>query len=189
LPKVLGVLKYKRGKMINNIKAQIWIETVIYTLIALIMIGAVLSFVKPKIQELQDKVIIDQSIKVLEDINNIVLSIENIPGNQRLIELGIKKGLLKIDGAEDKIFFEIESAYEYSEPGENYSKGKLIIYTEKKGSFNIITLTRDYSKKYDIRFQNKSELKSITKSPTPYKLLISNKGKSMNKTIIDLEII
>ena len=44
-------------------KAQIWIETVIYTLIAFVILGAVLGFAKPKIEELQDKSIIEQSLK------------------------------------------------------------------------------------------------------------------------------
>lgn len=174
--------------MINSIKAQIWIETVVYTLIALIMIGAVLSFVRPKIEELQDKAIIEQSVKILENINNIILSIKDIPGNQRLLELGIKKGVIKIDGAQNKIIFEIKSMYAYSEPGEKYSKGKLEVYTEKKGKFNIITLTLDYNGKYNITFKDQDELKLMTKSPTPYKILISNKGKIENKTVIDLEI-
>ena len=42
-------------------KAQVWIETVIYTLIALALIGTVLAFVKPKIQEIQDKIVKIQS--------------------------------------------------------------------------------------------------------------------------------
>jgi type II secretory pathway pseudopilin PulG len=175
--------------MTKNIKAQVWVETVTYTLIALVLIGAVLSFVKPKIQEIQDRAIIDQSVKIIEDINNLILSIKDVPGNQRLMDLGIGKGTLKIDGVDEKLFFEIESTYEYSEVGENYLKGELIILTEKKGSSYLVTLTRDYSKNYDIKFQNEDEIKSLTKSPTPYKILVSNKGKPMDKIIIDLEVV
>ena len=114
-------------------KAQVWIETVIYTLIAFIMIGAVLSIVKPKIEELQDKAIIEQSISMMQQIDEIIrVLIEGGPGNKRQIELGIKKGVLIIDGEKDKIVFEIESRHAYSEPGANISEGNLIINTEKK---------------------------------------------------------
>ena len=46
-----------------NKRGQVWVETVIYTLIALVMIGLVLSFVQPKIMELQDKATLQQSIR------------------------------------------------------------------------------------------------------------------------------
>ena len=39
----------------KEVKAQVWIETVIYLLIAFIMIGMVLAFVKPKLEDIKDK--------------------------------------------------------------------------------------------------------------------------------------
>ena len=47
----------------SNYKGQVWIETVVYTLIAFAILGAILGFAKPKIEQLQDKSIIEQSIK------------------------------------------------------------------------------------------------------------------------------
>ena len=44
--------------MKRGVNGQVWVETVTYTLIAIVMIGLVLSFAKPKIEELQDKTII-----------------------------------------------------------------------------------------------------------------------------------
>ena len=49
-------------------RGQIWVETVIYTLIALVMIGTILAFALPKISEIQDKSTIEQSIIVIKDI-------------------------------------------------------------------------------------------------------------------------
>ena len=78
-------------------KAQVWIETVIYTLIALVLIGAVLAFVKPKLQELQDKAIIDQTVQVMEGIDAKIHSVvQGGAGNKRIIELQLKKGAIKI---------------------------------------------------------------------------------------------
>ncbi len=171
-------MKKKRG--------QIWIETVIYTLIAFVMIGLVLAYAKPKIEELQDKAIIEQSIGMIKDIDSTILTI-GAPGNQRLIELGIKKGILKIDGANDFIIFEIESKHTYSEPGTDIVDGNLIIHTEKRGKFNVVNLTRDYSEEYDIKYQGEDKLKLISKSSIAYEILISNKGVG-NRTIIDVEV-
>ena len=63
----------KTRKLLNT-KGQIWIETVIYTLIIFVMIGLVLSFAKPKIEEMQDKAIIEQSIAMMKDIYSNFLS-------------------------------------------------------------------------------------------------------------------
>ena len=84
-------------------KAQVWIETVIYTLIAFAILGAVLAFAKPKIEELQDKSIIEQSIKMLENIDGIIGEIRTVQGNQRQMELELKKGTLTIDSSNNNI--------------------------------------------------------------------------------------
>jgi len=69
-------MKQKRG--------QVWVETVIYTLIAFVMIGLVLAYAKPKIEELQDKALIEQSIEMMKDIDSTILRMGGA-GNQRLI--------------------------------------------------------------------------------------------------------
>ncbi len=171
-------MKKKRG--------QIWVETVIYTLIAFVMIGLVLAYAKPKIEEMQDKAIIEQSIEMIKGIDSTILTI-GPPGNQRSIELGIKKGILKIDGKNDLIMFEMEGRHTYSEPGTSIVDGNLIIYTEKIGKLNIVNLTRDYSEGYDITYQGKDELKLIGKSSTPYTIFISNRGGE-DKIIINIEV-
>lgn len=173
-----------------NKKGQIWIETLIYTLIAFVVIGLVLSFVNPKIEELQDKMIIEQSIGMMEDINSIVLSLmQGGSGNKREIELGIKKGVLTIDGINDKIIFEIESRYMYSEPGKDVYHGNILTHTQKQGKLNIVTLTSDYSGDYNIIYQGEDEIKLISKASTPYRIFFSNRDKDLNeKTIIDVEI-
>jgi len=173
----------------KNRRGQIWVETIIYTLIAFALIGLVLAFVKPKIEEIQDKGIIEQSISVLEDIDLIIKTLGD-PGNQRIINLGISKGIFSIDGENNKLFFEIESRYIYSEPGKNVIIGNIIVLTEKKGKINDVTLTRNYEEKYDITYQNMNELKKIGRTSTSYTLLIANKGENiLNKTIINIEVI
>jgi len=177
---------YRGEDFARNKRGQVWVETVLYTLIAFVMIGLVLAVARPKIEEIQDKAIIEQSIKVVEDINSLVLSItQGGPGNKRLIELGIKKGELKIDGENDELIFEIEGSHTYSQPGQDVYNGDLIIHTEEKGKINTVTIRTNYSGSYNITYQGKDEIKTITKSPTPYKLFITNKGG--DKTIIDFD--
>jgi hypothetical protein len=161
----------------NQKKGQIWVETVIYTLIAFVMIGLVLAFVQPKIEEIQDKGIIEQSITVLEDIDDLMRNIGGSgAGNQRIIELGINKGVLKIDGTNDKIFFEIESRFTYSEPGEDVDVGGITANTEERGKINIVTLSVEYEGIYDLTYDGTDQLKTISKASTPYNVLFSNEG-------------
>ncbi|MDP3986616.1 MAG: hypothetical protein Q8P81_00115 [Nanoarchaeota archaeon] len=172
-----------RGK-----RGQIWVETVIYTLIAFTLIGLVLTFAKPKIEELQDKGLLDQSVNVLEEIDLVIKNIGS-PGNQRVINLGIGKGTLNIDGENEKIFFEIESLYEYSDPGKEVERGNLLINNQQTGDFNRINLTIEYEN-HNITNQNLNTLRKIERSPNPYKVLISNEGLDEDeKTIINIEII
>jgi type II secretory pathway pseudopilin PulG len=182
----------KRGK---KQKGQIWVETVVYTLIALTLIGVVLAIVKPKIEESQDKAIIEQSVDIIKNVDSIVRDIKRAPGNQRIVELGIKKGVLKVDGVNDRIVFEIESRYEYSEPSkpgepEKYITDEVVgitISTVDLGKFNNVTLTKDYSDEYNLKYSRGDVERSITKAANPYRLLISNMGEDINnKTIIDI---
>ena len=173
--------------MLKNKIAQVWIETVIYTLIAFIIIGTTLAFVKPKIQELQDKSIIEQSILLIKDIDDLIKDVElGGEGNKRKIELNLKKGELSIDGDNDQIVFNIKTSYIYSEPGKEINQEGILVQTEEKTGENIVTLTKKYGAIKDIKYSGEDDSKTITQSPTAYTIYISNKGGE--KTIINIEI-
>ena len=170
---------------IKNSRGQIWIETVIYILVAFAIIGLVLAFVKPKIQEVQDKALIDQSLGVVKDIDAVISEVaQGGIGNKRKLELGVQKGILKIDGENDQIFFEIESKYAYSEPGEVVHYGSTEVFTKEMGNINRITLTNNYT--YNITYKGSDQIKPINKASTPYTLFITNKGGDPLE--IDLEL-
>ena len=160
-----------------NKKAQIWVETVIYTLIALSLIGATLAFVKPKIQEMQDKAIIEQSIEIMDYIDSTVFQIvRGGAGNTRTMDISLKKGELQIDSINDQILFIIDnSRYEYSQEGKKTNIGNVNILTESKNKLNRITLSLNYSN-YDILFENEQKIKTLTGAPVPYKVLFGNQG-------------
>lgn len=168
-------------------QGQIWVETVIYTLIAFTLMGLVLAFVVPKIGEIQDKGVIEQSIGVLQDIDSLIRGLGG-PGNQRVLELGIQKGSITIDSIGEKIFFDLESKYQYSEPGENISVGKIDVYTETRGKLNMVTLTLNYWGEYNLTSQE--DIKKLSQAPVPYTISISDLGQdSLGKPIVNIEVI
>jgi type II secretory pathway pseudopilin PulG len=172
----------KRDKFSGK-KGQVWVETVIYTLIAFVMIGLVLSYARPKIEEMQDRAIIEQSIAMMKQIDSTILTMGSA-GNQRLLEIGIKKGDLKIDGGNDSIVFEMESKNIYSEPDKNISDGSVVILTQKRTGYNIVTLTIDYRERYNLEIDGKEEVKRLSKASNSYRLSISNEGEDANNKII-----
>jgi hypothetical protein len=160
-------------------RGQVWVETVTYTLIALVLIGLVLSFTKPKIEELQDKTLIEQSIQVLKELDVAIKeSAEGVVGNKRKIEALLKKGTLKIDSENDTLVFNLKSRYEYSEANQEYNEGALIIYTEELGKYFPTNITLNYSGTYDIIYNGGENSKVLSNSPTPYSIFVSNKGGS-----------
>ena len=50
-----------------NSKAQIWVETVIYTLVAITLISLVLAFALPAINQRRDQNIVESSIVLMND--------------------------------------------------------------------------------------------------------------------------
>ncbi|MDP3758217.1 MAG: hypothetical protein Q8Q86_00705 [Candidatus Daviesbacteria bacterium] len=169
-------------------RSQVWIETVVYTLIAFVILGAILGFAKPKIEQLQDKSIIEQSIGMLEDIDATIEEIQAVSGNKREIELSIKKGSLNIDAPNEQIIFEIESQYTYSEPGIQIQKGSIEINNEKIGKINKINATINYAGKYNLTLNNEDKSELLVKSSAPYKLFISNEGKENDLIKINFEL-
>ncbi len=169
-------------------RGQVWIETVIYTLIAFILIGAVLGFAKPKIEEMQDKAYVDQSIELMKSLDETIGSVTgNVAGNKRKLEVSIKKGSLKINSKEDKIEFELTGRYLYSDVGEEISEGNLIIKTEKLGDLYTVKIKRAYN--YDLTFNSEQKLKTISKASTPYNIFVENKGANeQSKTQVDVTI-
>ncbi len=182
-----------RNFFTKNSGGQIWVETVIYTLIALIMIGAILAFAVPKVSEVKDKTTIEQSINLIKDINEVILSVvQGGLGNKRIIEVNVKRGKLLIDGEREEINFTIETNYVYSEPDKPITLGNVNAITEKITGGYKITLNSKYV--YDIRYGGDSNgEKTLTQSSTPYRISIENKGKNLpadgGKIIVDINLI
>jgi type II secretory pathway pseudopilin PulG len=170
-------------------RGQIWVETVIYTLIAFAIMGLVLAFVLPQIREAQDKGTIEQTIKVMQDVDSTIKNLGG-PGNQRILKIGIGKGSLNVDSESDRIFFEIESEYQYSQPGQGIDIGSLRVFTVAQGNINIVTISLDYTDAYNITYMKKEEEKVLTKAPVPYEVAFYDNGQDASgNPIINLEVI
>lgn len=170
----------------KNSRGQVWVETVIYLLISFVMMGLVLSFIRPKIEELRDKAIIEQSLQIIKDIDNLIVTIGS-PGNKRLIEIGIRKGDLVIDSPNDIITFKMDSRYLYTEPGKPVKIGNIVALTEVNGDNSVITLTRDFSDEYDLTYKGEQTVKTLAKVPAPYRVFLTNEGESQNKIVINFD--
>ena len=177
-------------------RGQVWIETVIYTLIALVLIGAVLVVIKPKIEALQDRTMIENSIGIMNQINSKILEVvQGGAGNIRELQIQLRAGDIIVDGKEDTIVFQMTSSDVFSQPGQDVNYGPIIIRTEGETRENTVTLKLNYSESYNIKLKtpenvNASDImKDFQKAGTPYTFVISNKGKDIQgKPVIDIEV-
>ena len=162
---------------------QVWIETVLYTLIGLVLIGLSLAFITPRINEAKDRALIEQTIGSLNAFDekiNVVL--EGGPANVRYLDFAMKRGELYIDGDGDEIIFVIKDVTKpYTEPEKDVSvSGRVNARTEKEQKGHSVTLTISYVGITDIEYDEKNEIKKITAAAVPYKFEISNKGSNSN---------
>ncbi|HIG52267.1 TPA: hypothetical protein EYQ19_02530 [Candidatus Pacearchaeota archaeon] len=162
-------------------KGQIWVETVIYTLIGLSLIALVLTIVTPKINEAKDRAVIEQSIKSLKKISLKIEEVSQAPGNVRNVEFSMKRGSLIFNMSDDLIFFEIDdSSTIYSEPGAEIPIiGKINVTTTEGLKEHKISLKLDV--RQDLQFDEGGLLlsggkKTINYAKTPYKFIIKNEG-------------
>lgn len=162
---------------------QIWIETVIYTLIGLGIIGLVLTFAKPEIDAKKDEVAINQAIEALANIDDkIRIVFGSSVGNRRTVELTITNGEFRIDMDNDKLSWIVDSSFLYSEEDVPISVGKINVTTSKGDPWEV-NLETKYG--IDIQFElGDSGTKSFSPSPTPYKLTIENSGENDGGNII-----
>lgn len=166
----------------KNDKAQVWVESVLYLLIGLAIIGLILAFVKPKIAEIQDKIVIDQSLDLLKELDNEIIKVwNNGEGNQQVEEIEIKRGELVIKAQNNEIWYVLkESNVVYSQPGETFTIGNIERLTEKKGSTQDVYLKLKYRDSINLLFEGENKEKILTKAATPYKLSIRNNGTAID---------
>lgn len=168
----------KRGvvQIFNNKNAQVWIETVTYTLIGLAIIGAMMAVLIPRVNQMTDRAVITQTIDALNVLNDQFAEVAVYSGSQRNIEFMLKKGELLINPVDETISFTLKNTnLLYSQVGELIERGDIFILTKEITSKKYdITLMLNYSN-YNLTYYDKDNEKIFTSASTPYRFLIQNK--------------
>lgn len=168
-------------------KGQIWVETVIYTLIGLAIIGILLSIIKPAIEKKQDQILIETSLEMLESLKTIIEEVKYYGvGNTRTMDIKIKRGGLLFDSKNNMINFSIESRYKYSEPNQIIESGGINVLTMKKTKNYDVTLTLSYIN-LNLTWNNEDRVHIFQPASVPYRLSITNKGKLAGQNLIQID--
>ncbi len=157
-------------------RAQVWVETVIYTMVGLALIGFVLSLVIPRINEYKDKSIIESTISALDTIDGKIGQVLSAPGNVRVVDFVLKRGYLTIDADADLIKFELEdSTSVFSEPGVTIQIGRVNVTTTQQGKKYFVTLILPVDGDLTLKDSTEST-KRLSPVAIPYKLSFENTG-------------
>ncbi len=159
-------------------RGQIWVETVIYTLIGVVLLGMVLAFALPEIQKQKDKKIIEDSINAMNHLDNLIEEVKELgPGNKRKLDLAIRKGVLVFNSSDNRLNFKIEdSEYKASEIGSSVGlQGNLMLETEKDRGNYFIQIWREFNS-VNITFNGENNVDELTKSSNSYSLIVENQG-------------
>ena len=175
----------------KNKEAQVWIETVLYTLIGLAVIGLLLAATKPKISSTKDEFIIQQTINALNELDSKISEIKQAAGNSRIIEFQLSRGELEISSSENAISWTLEdSSYKLSEENFPVKIGDITALTQKSGdNFNILLLL-NYTGVNNLTIDSQQKELTLPPAKTPYNILIENTGNvsSSGELVIDFSI-
>ena len=166
--------------MIKRGKAQVWVETVVYTLIGLTIMGLLLGVVVPRIQQLTDRLTINDALEnTMASLEQNLIEVQSNPNEERYWPWVMKKGELVIDGINDTIIYTLRGTkFKASEPG---------VLVKERG--NIYRLTQSVSGKYDVSlildysfanltFNGKDDVKKFSSASTTYQIQIQNLGNN-----------
>jgi type II secretory pathway pseudopilin PulG len=162
-------------------RGQVWVETVIYTLIGLALIGIILAIISPRITEARDRITVEQTIDSLSVIDETInVLIDKGPGNVRQIEeFKMRRGELLIDTNGNNIAFVLNDLKKpYSEPGVLVKIGPVSVLSEEGAKYNPVTLKLDYEGIADITYSgiDLAEPRKFVAATIPYRFTLKNLG-------------
>jgi type II secretory pathway pseudopilin PulG len=172
--------------MMMNRKAQVWVETVIYTLIGLALIGIVLGIVTPKINDFKDRSTIEQTIESLNIFDSKIDEVLSAPGNVRKVEFQMKRGNLFFDSVDNKIYYELDGSKSlFSEPGVEIAIGNINVTTEEGVKEHKVSLFLFYE--HNLTFEgDDTVVEQFSSASIPYQFKISNEGFQEGVVNIDI---
>lgn len=129
-------------------KGDIWVSAALYFGLGIVVLSIILAAGMPVINKLKDKNTIIQTKDIMFNLDNIIRDVARSgAGEQRKVDIEIKKGQFSINNEHNTINWTTESKMQVSEIDAPYKEGNLIISTQKsqvEGEF-ITTLSLDYS--------------------------------------------
>lgn len=157
-------------------RGQVWVETVVYMLVGLSLMGLVLAFVIPKVNEYRDKSVIDNTIAAMNVIDGKINEVLEAPLNTRVVEMTLKRGDLYFNASGDNIYYVLEdSKVKYSEPNEPVSLGRITVLTEPRTKdVNRITIFMNYT--FNLDYDNNLSVLKYSQASIPYRFSFTNKG-------------
>lgn len=170
-------------------KGQIWIETVLYTLIGIALIGIVLGILTPRINQARDRAAVEQAIEAMSALDSKILEVaDRGAGNVRVIEaFTIKRGLLEIDAGQDVIILVIpELKKPYSEPGAAIGLGRIKLLTTEEQKSSKAALSLNYSGMFNISYNGQEGAYTFAAASQPYSFTLKNIGRINNTLGIDI---
>ena len=167
-------------KINNEKRAQIWIETVIYTTIALILISVVLAFFTPKINQAREKLVIEQSIQQLQELDDKIQAVVSKgEGNRRIVQIKINTGTIFINSSNDSISIVMEGLRGlYAEPNVLIKSGSVGILVEKKQRGSSVHLSLNYPFNITYSGKDSEEPAVFTYAANAYKFSLTNNRNS-----------
>ena len=175
--------------MLTKKRGQIWIETVLYTLIGISLIALVLAFVSPRISEAKDRAVVEQTLSSLNDLDSEINSLASLPsGNRRVFEILMKRGELYILPAQDVIQFKISDLSKpYSQANATIKFGKIELISLLGNKTSSATMTLNYTGLVDIKYAGAETEKKFTQGATPYRFFLENRDIANGMRVISIE--
>lgn len=173
--------------LIQNNRGQIWVETVIYTLIGLSVIGILLAVATPKINDMKDRLRINEATDILSTIDSKINEVKSAPSNIRVYDLTIAKGKVILNASNNSITWLIESNYKYSEPGTTFNLGELSVRTEGDGFYKIYLIRNLDDVDLTVNNDPTKDLTLETAS-VPYVLTIKSVGGYSENLKVDISV-
>lgn len=171
-------------------RGEIWVSVVLYVLISLTILSLIFAAIKPKIDEAQDKAIVEQTIIMFNDINEAIKTASLSPGTVIMRELKVTKGDLFFYNSTDILsdngsiqFVLYDTNLKYSEINVPLSTGNIKILTQKtkeKDRYNLF-LNMTFNDKILKIEEGEKQFKQFISSPIEYRIFIKNEGDNIIK--------
>ncbi len=169
-------------------RGQIWVETVLYTLLGLGLMGLVLAFALPKITAAQERAIVEQSIQSMDALYGAIETVQTRgTGNVKVVSFSLQAGSLSLDGIADQLVLTLpEQTSKYSQPGSPIAHGPVTILTEERaGSYRVLLTV--LLPTTNLTLQGKDEQKTLSAVSTAHRITVSSIGTQPNKVVVSLE--